>query len=121
MRHFRLTFQIGISNLPACDLKPEVPSLFLFVRISVSMFDLATVSAKAFFVDISVRGELVPHGGGTGSPRFWGDRFPEQPQPISFLDCKNPKGKPGWGKTLPAAVELYPGGRATNQEVPRCL
>ncbi len=38
------------------------------MRISVSMFNLATVSAKAFFVNIAVRGELVPHGGGTGSP-----------------------------------------------------
>ena len=56
-----------------------------------------TESAKAFFVNflcsgnwVQGLGEPVPGCGGTGSPG--------RLQPISILDCKNPKGKPGWGE-----------------------
>ena len=39
-------------------------------------------------------------------PRCWGNRFPELPQLISLPNCKNPKGKPGWGKTVMNGVPV---------------
>ena len=56
---------------------------------------------RHFFVNICCLGnwalglgEPFPGRGGTGSPG--------RLQPISILDCKNPKSKPGWGKIMSA-------------------
>ena len=60
-----------------------------------------TESAKAFFVNICCLGNWAL-GLGEPVPQMRGNRFPRpgrRLQPISILDCKNPKGKPGWGKT----------------------
>ena len=56
-----------------------------------------TESVKAFFVNLLCLGNRV-QGLGEPVPRFRGNRFPGPGQPISILDYKNPKGKPGWGK-----------------------
>ena len=77
--HFKFAFQVGIRSL-------HVLSAFLTCNSNLH-FKLA------FQIGISV---------GTGST-WWGNQFPGHggtgsPANPNLPDCKNPKGKPGWGK-----------------------
>ena len=51
---------------------------------------------------------------------MWGNRWPEIHLRISLLDCKNPKGKPGWGTKSGQQIMLSEGASCLfNKGAPR--